>query len=280
MSGADLVNAANKMYRIVSEEGERTPEQVKEVASLASEALNRVERDDDFRRAVSESSRMWHENYDAAQATLGAYGSQEQLDRFLDQERAVLDTAGLDRGLVDELIGQGQEVVGRAREWRGDQHELLEQVGQLRDRASGLATQLTDAQQIAKTLDKAVSLNAHLANQLEQAYAYNRSAMEELSAARYENQQLAGQLAAAQQTNQDLTNQLANTGPQRVSLPQHVPLWRKPIFWRLTFGVGGLVIVYANTAAIPLIGPPASAASCALGNTLVSTVAAIQYPGG
>lgn len=270
MSGAYLVNAANEMYRIVSEEGERTPEQVAKIATLGADALKRVQDDRDFRRAVSESSRAWRENYDAAQATLGAYGSQEQLDRFLDQERAVLDTAGLDRGLVEELIVQGREAAGRAREWRGDQNEFLEQVDQLRDGASGLATQLTDAQRIAKALEQAVSLNTHLATQLGQARAYNLAAIEELSAARYENQQLTGQLAAAQQTNQELTNQLANTGPQGVSRG------RRRIFWRVTYGVGGLVMVFANAAAVPLIGPPASAASCALGGALVGSAVAIR----
>lgn len=264
MPGAYLVSAANDMYRIVSDDDERTPEQVTKVATLARDALKRVQDDQDFRWAVLESSQARQRNIEAFQSALGDYGrSPERLDRFLEQERAVLDTAGLEPGMVDELIVQGREVVGSAREWQGDQSEIFERVGQVHNRASGLSTQLTESQQIAKALDQAMKLNDRLATQLERAHDDNRELMEDLRIARRENQQLAGQLAAAQQTNQDLINQLANTGPHGALLG------RRRIFWRLTFGVGGLVMVFANTAATPLIGPPASAASCALGGVLV-----------
>ncbi len=269
MPGAYLVSAANDMYRIVSADGERTPEQVAKVATLAADALKRVQDDQDFRRAMHESSQARQRNADMFQSALVDYStSPEQRDVFLEVERAVLNTAGLERGLVDELIVQGREFVGSARKWEGDQSEVLERVDQMQVRASRLSVQLTESQRIAKALDQAMGLNDHLATQLEHAHADNRTLMEELSISRQENQRLAGQLAAAQQTNQDLTNQWANTGPHGTLLG------RKRIFWRLTFGVGGLVMVFANTAATPLIGPPFSATSCALGSAFVGAAAA------
>src|SRR5262245_31756979 len=120
MPGDYLVSAANDMYRTVSVDTELTPAQVEAVAIRGGEALKRAQDDPTVRMSVRELSRARRQYTEAFQATLGAYGeSSEQLEHFLEQERAVLLTAGLELGLVEELITQGREFVGRAREWEG-----------------------------------------------------------------------------------------------------------------------------------------------------------------
>lgn len=264
MAGDYLVSAANDMYRIASVDKEPTPAQVEELAARGGEALKRAQDDRTLRESVRELGRARRQYAEAFQATLGAYGdSRGQLERFLEQERAVLLTAGLEPELIEELITQGREYVGRAREWEGDGDRIFAQVALLQDRALGLAAQLKEAQLIAKALAQAAERNDRLASQLERAQATHQAAMQDLAVARDENHHLASQLADARRTNQNLTDQLAHTGPLGAQRG------RARIFWRLTYGVGGLVVIMANTAAMPLIGPPASAASGAIGGSLV-----------
>ncbi len=271
MAVDDLVGAANEMYRTVAANEDLTPEKVVAVATRGHGAIQGIQDDPKFRDALRKLSQARRRYAEEFLATLDAYGeSQERFERFLEQERAVLLTAGLEPGLVEELLAQGQERVGRAREWAGDPGQVYEQVAQLQTVTADLSAQLKELQQISKALDQAASRNDHVAALLAQEHAEHQATRLELDATRRENQRLATQIDAARSTNHNLIDQIAHTGPLGASRG------KARMFWRITYGVGGHPLIVATAAAPPPIGPPAAAASYAFGNVFLGVAIANQ----
>lgn len=259
-----LVNAANDLYNTVSANEELTGVEAAQVAARGCETLRRVQDDQVFRRSVLALCQARSEHAEEFQATLDTASTWEEFDRFLVQERAVLSTAGLEPGLIEELIVQGRELVGRVRQWQGNAQQVFAMIAQLRDQACGLAARLRETEHTSQTLDEAAASTQRLVAELRQTNEERLAANSALVSARQAVQKVNAELDAAKQTIQDLTEQLADTGPLgRLR-------GRGRIFWRLTYGVGGLVVVAANAAATPLIGLPIASASGAIGATLVS----------
>jgi len=269
MSQLDRVRDANSMYQITSKSGERTWAEIAKVAELGAKAAKDARADSAFTDAVLETSRLRETYASELEGILGmADESRAHFGEFLEEERAVLLTAGLEQGLIEEALAERDEVAEYAREWRGDSNSVFRQVEQLQISAEQLSRQLTEVQAIENALQLAHKHSNILVRSLDQtllgfqAAAGGPDTRGELSRA------LVAEIATARQTNSDLADRLTHTA-QAANIGPHETR-RRPVRvdWNLTFGVVGFVMCVANVTIVPVLNPAFAAMSGMYGGIL------------
>lgn len=269
MPQIDRVRAANDMYRITSASGERTPAEVAKVAELAATTAKDARYDSSFTQAVQETSRLREIHAFELENILGATDeSRAQFDNFVEQERAVLLTAGLERGLVEESLAQRGEIAEYARDWRGDADYVFRQVEQLQDSAQRLSQQLKEVQAIEDALRQAYEHSSRLMNGLDQTLLGYQTSVGEPDARSEQSRALVAQIARARQTNRELAARLMHTIQPAHTNPHETQRRSARVDWNLTFGVVGFVMCVANVTIVPAWNPSLAAMSGMYGGIL------------
>ena len=143
-----LVRAANDMFEILARRIEPNSSELSELFAIACSTLKRLERDEEFTKAVNLSALEWKLNPDAVSIS----GDLRHFtDGFLQIERKVMLAAGLDDCTWSHLQRAAEEVRNQIAHDGINVTRLMNAVTYLREMACDIAAELR------KTVDKSAT---------------------------------------------------------------------------------------------------------------------------